>query len=97
MTRTVNCRRYQAELEGLEKPPIPGAVGERIFNEVSRRAWEEWQEIQTMLINEKHLSLIDKDARKYLSEQMWRYFDNEEVDAAEGFVPQKPGSAPSDG
>ena len=86
MTRTVNCSRYNKELEGLEKPPLPGPNGERIFNEVSQQAWNEWQALQTMLINEKHLSLIDPDARKYLTEQMWRFFAHEEVDHAEGYI-----------
>jgi len=86
MTRTVLCSRYKKELPGLEKPPQPGANGERIFNEVSKRAWEEWQALQTMLINEKHLSLIDPEARKYLMTQMWHFFANEEVDRAEGYV-----------
>jgi Fe-S cluster biosynthesis and repair protein YggX len=86
MTRTVICSRYGEELEGLEKPPLPGPNGERIFNEVSRKAWEEWQSLQTMLINEKHLKLIDPEARKYLTEQMWKFFANEEVDRADGYV-----------
>ena len=86
MTRTVVCSRYQEELEGLEKPPLPGPNGERIFNEVSIKAWHEWQALQTMLINEKHLSLIEPDARKYLTEQMWLFFANEDVDRAEGYI-----------
>lgn len=86
MTRTVLCSRYQTELPGLEKPPVPGPNGEKIFERVSQKAWHEWQNLQTMLINEKHLSLIDPEARKYLSEQMWRYFNNEAVDHAEGFI-----------
>ncbi len=86
MTRTVVCSRYKEELEALEKPPLPGPNGERIFDEVSKKAWHEWQALQTMLINEKHLKLIDPQARKYLTEQMWRFFTNEEVDRAEGYV-----------
>jgi len=87
MTRTVICSRYQEELEALEKPPLPGPNGERIFNEVSKKAWLEWQALQTMLINEKHLKLIDPEARKYLTDQMWRFFSNQQVDHAEGYVP----------
>lgn len=87
MTRTLNCSRYQKELPGLEQPPLPGPMGERIFNEVSAQAWQEWQALQTMLINEKHLSLIDPGTRKYLSEQMWRYFASEPTDLPEGYRP----------
>ena len=89
MTRTVMCSRYKEELPGLESQPLPGPQGERIFAEVSKKAWHEWQALQTMLINENHLKLIDPDARTYLSEQMWRFFNNEEVDHAEGYVPEK--------
>jgi Fe-S cluster biosynthesis and repair protein YggX len=90
MTRTVFCRKYQAELPGLDKPPLPGKLGQDIFEHVSERAWREWQAHQTTLINEKHLRLIDPEARKYLREQMERFFDNRDVEQAEGFVPKKP-------
>ena len=79
------CSRYQKELPALERPPLPGPMGERIFNEVSAQAWQEWQALQTMLINEKHLSLIESETRKYLSEQMWQYFTNEPTDLPEGY------------
>ncbi len=59
MSRTVFCRKHQKDLEGLNFPPMPGARGQDIFENVSRQAWEEWQHEQTMLINEKHLSLMD--------------------------------------
>ena len=87
MSRMVNCSKYQKELAGLEKQPIPGAQGEKIFAEVSEKAWLEWQTLQTMQINEKHLSLIDPETRKYLLDQMWRFFKNEEVDQPEGYTP----------
>ena len=76
MSRTVHCSRYQQDLTGLDQPPLPGPIGERIFNEVSAQAWQEWQELQTMLINEKHLSLMDPNTRKYLQAQMEHFFNN---------------------
>ncbi len=87
MTRTVQCRKYHKDLEGLDAPPMPGKRGQDIFENVSKLAWAEWQEHQTMLINEKHLSLVNPEARKYLAEQMDRFFNNADVDAAEGYVP----------
>lgn len=87
MSRMIICSKYQKELPGLEKQPIPGAQGEKIFAEVSEKAWLEWQTLQTMLINEKHLSLIEPETRKYLLDQMWRFFKNEEVDQPEGYTP----------
>ncbi len=87
MSRTVHCRKYDEELEGLDAPPLPGPRGQEIFEQISKRAWLEWQALQTTLINEKHLSLIDKEARAYLSEQMERFFANQPTDMAEHFTP----------
>ena len=87
MTRTVFCRKYQQELEGLDRPPLPGAKGQDLFDTVSKKAWTEWQAEQTMLINEKHLSLMDPDARKYLQGEMDKFLAGEDFDQAEGYVP----------
>ena len=87
MTRTVFCRKYQQELEGLEKPPYPGPKGQDIYETVSKRAWEAWQANQTMLINEKQLSLIDPETRKYLQREMEKFLSGEDYERAEGYVP----------
>tara|TARA_R110002110_G_C13337552_1_gene707380 strand:- start:119 stop:391 length:273 start_codon:yes stop_codon:yes gene_type:complete len=87
MTRTVFCKRYQQELEGLTAPPYPGPKGQDIYENVSKKAWEEWQAQQTMLINEKQLSLIDPEARKYLQQEMDKFLAGQEHDKAEGYVP----------
>jgi Fe-S cluster biosynthesis and repair protein YggX len=87
MSRTVKCRKYGEELEGLDAPPMPGPKGQEIFDSVSRRAWLEWQHLQTMLINEKSLDMRDPAARKYLSEQREKFLDNEQTDHATGYVP----------
>ena len=89
MSRTVMCRKYQQELEGLDAPPYPGPKGQEIFDTVSKQAWEEWQNLQTMLINEKHLNMMDKAARKYLNQQRDRFLAGEDVDQAEGFIPEQ--------
>jgi len=87
MSRNVFCRKYQKEMEGLNNPPMPGARGQEIYDNISKAAWDEWQSQQTMLINEKHLSLMDPNTRKYLQAQMERFFNNEPFDKAEGYVP----------
>ncbi|MDG1012885.1 MAG: oxidative damage protection protein [Luminiphilus sp.] len=89
MTRMVFCKHFGKELEGLERPPLPGPKGQKIFEQVSKKAWQAWQAEQTMLINEKQLSLMDPEARKYLQDQMDKYLSGENHDRAEGFVPQK--------
>ncbi len=84
--RIVQCRRHGKELPGLEAPPMPGPLGDDIYEHVSAKAWQEWQTLQTMLINEHHLSLRDADARKYLLDQMNRFFRNEETETPEGYI-----------
>ena len=88
MTHTVNCRKYQQQLEGLEKPPYPGPKGQDIYDNISAKAWQEWQHLQTMLINEKHLNAFEPSTRQYLAEQMDKFFNNEDTDKADGFVPE---------
>lgn len=88
MARMVYCRKYQQELEGLTRPPYPGAKGQDIYDNVSQKAWQAWMTHQTMLINEKRLNLMDAADRNYLAGQMTRFFAGEEVDQAEGYVPQ---------
>ena len=87
MSRTVFCKKYQAEMDGLDAPPFPGPKGEAIFESVSKQAWQEWQQHQTMLINEKQLNMMDADARNYLQGEMDKYFAGEDYDRAEGYVP----------
>lgn len=87
MTRTVFCKKYQKELEGLAKPPYPGPKGQTIFDTVSREAWEAWQKHQTMLINEKKLSMMDPASRKYLQEEFDKFLEGENYEKAEGYVP----------
>jgi Fe-S cluster biosynthesis and repair protein YggX len=87
MTRTVFCRKYKKEMEGLDAPPYPGPKGEDLYNNISKQAWQDWLQHQTMLINEKHLNMMDMTARTYLKEQMEKFFAGEDYDAAEGYVP----------
>ena len=69
---------------------MPGTVGLDIFENISAKAWDDWQELQTMLINEHHLSLRDADARKYLRDQMQRFFNNEETEKPAGYTAPEP-------
>ncbi len=74
MSRTVNCIRLGEVAEGLDAPPYPGELGQRIFENVSKEAWQQWLAHQTMLINENRITPIDPQARKFLVEEMEKFF-----------------------
>ena len=90
MSRTVNCKLLKKELPGLDTPPFPGPRGQEIFDTISAEAWQSWQDMQTMLINEKHLNMMDKESRKYLNDQRDKYLSGQEVDRAEGYTAPAP-------
>lgn len=87
MARMVQCVKLGREAEGLDFPPLPGELGKRIFESVSKEAWKGWLEHQKMLVNENRLNLADPQARKYLLQQTERYFFGSGADAAAGYVP----------
>ncbi len=87
MTRMVMCRKYQQELPGLDRPPYPGAKGEAIFKDVSKKAWDEWQAHQTMLINERRLNMMDAEDRRFLQGEMDKFLAGEDYAQADGYVP----------
>jgi len=89
MARTVKCIKLGREAEGLDFPPYPGLLGKRIYEQVSKEAWQQWLRHQTMLVNENRLNLADPTARKYLAEQMEKHFFGEGAEAAAGYVPPK--------
>ena len=86
MTRLVTCKKLGKQLPGLASPPMPGPMGENIYEHVSAEAWGQWQALQTMLINEHHLSMMDADSRVFLMNQMEKFFANEAYEQPEGYV-----------
>ena len=88
MTRTVQCVKLGKQTEGLEYQPYPGELGKRIFENVSKEAWQMWLKHQTMLINEHRLSPIEPRARQFLEQEMEKFFFGEGSAAPEGYVPE---------
>ena len=82
MARTVQCIKLGREAEGLDFPMLPGELGKRVFENVSKEAWAGWIKLQTMIINENRLNLADAQHRKYLMEQAEKYFFGEGVGIA---------------
>lgn len=87
MARKVQCAKLHKEADGLDFQPYPGALGKRIFENVSKEAWQMWLKQQTMFINEYRLSTVDPKARQFLAEEMEKFFFGEGSKAPEGFVP----------
>ena len=87
MARTVNCVILEKEAEGLDWAPYPGELGQRIFDNVSKEAWQRWLAHQTMLINEYRLTPIEPEARSFLEKEMEKYFFGEGSAAPKEYVP----------
>ena len=87
--RTVHCAKLGKDLPGLDKPPIPGELGKRIFEGVSEEAWNQWLEHQKMLMNEYRIDLSDKSSRQILKQQMEQFFFGDGSKPPPDFVPEK--------
>ena len=93
MTRMVNCKKLGKELPGLEYAPLKNELGERIYQEISQEAWQEWLKPSTMVINEYRLNPAEAKAQDILSEQMFNFFFGDGVEAPPEFVDIQPAAA----
>ena len=84
----VFCKKYKQNLDGMTFPPMPGQLGKVLMDNYSQKAWEDWFNMQTMLINENRLDLSNKESRKWLNQQMQLFFENEGYQKPKGFVPE---------
>jgi Fe-S cluster biosynthesis and repair protein YggX len=87
MARTVQCVYLKREAEGLDFSVYPGELGKRIYDNVSKEAFEAWKKHQTMLVNENRLNLADARARQYLARQMESFFFGGGAEQPAGYVP----------
>lgn len=86
MTRIVQCIKLKKPAQGLMKPPMPGAMGEKIYEHISEEAWQQWLAHQTMLINEYRLSMIDPEARTFLLQEMEKFLFGSGCEKPAGYV-----------
>jgi Fe-S cluster biosynthesis and repair protein YggX len=77
MSRSIYCLKLHKEAEGLNKPPFPNPLGEKIYQNISREAFQLWLKQQTILINENHLKMNDPKAREFLLKEMEKFFFDE--------------------
>ncbi len=93
--RLVDCVKIGRRLPGLDRPPFPGVLGQRIFENISAEAYALWQPHMTILINHYGLNPADPETRKILREQMEEFFFGADARLPEGWVP--PGSGDGKG
>lgn len=86
MTRTVHCVKLQRDAEGLAFAPWPGELGRRIYEQVSKQAWQDWLAHQTMLINENRLNPLDPNTRQFIAAEMEKYFFGGGSEKPSGYV-----------
>ncbi len=88
MARMLKCMKLGREAEGLDLPPYPGDLGKRIYENISKEAWQQWLRHQTILINEYRLTPVDPKARKFLEGEMEKFLFGEGAVVPKEFVPQ---------
>ena len=88
MSRTVNCVLLKKEGAGLDYAPYPGELGQRIYDDVCKEAWQQWLAHQTTLINENRLTPFEPEARKFLETEMEKFFFGEGSAKPQGYVPE---------
>ena len=89
MSRMVNCVKLGSEAEGLDAPPFPGEQGQRIYQYISKQAWQEWLKLQTMLINENRLTPFEPQAKQLLATEREKFLFGSGAAVPEGYVPPK--------
>ena len=89
MSRSVKCVVLGMEAEGLDRPPYPGELGKRVFDNVSKLAWQRWLGHQTMLINEYRLIPIEPKAREFLEREMEKFFFGEGSERPPDYAPDE--------
>ena len=88
--RKVFCVKLKRELPGLDAPPWPGPLGQRIYEQVSAEAWEQWEERMKMILNEYRLLPFQKEAQQIMAQHMEAFFFGDASGMPEGYTPQKP-------
>jgi Fe-S cluster biosynthesis and repair protein YggX len=86
MSRTVHCAKLGIDAEGLDFAPWPGPLGQRVYAEISKPAWQQWLAHQTMLINEYRLNPLDPKSRQFLGGEMEKFLFGGEAKKPDGYV-----------
>ena len=86
--RIVHCKKLGKDLPGLKRPPYKNELGKRIFEEISKEAWDMWVRDSVKYINTYRVDLTSPEGQKFMFDQCAIYFGFAEGDLAEtAFVP----------
>jgi Fe-S cluster biosynthesis and repair protein YggX len=88
MSKLLFCQKLQKEADALDFQPYPGETGKKIFETISKEAWQMWLSHQTMLINEYRLNMLDKKARDFLETEMDKFLFTGGSERPEGWIEQ---------
>ena len=88
--RMVFCQKLHKELPALDAPTWPGALGKRIYDNISQEAWDQWEERMKMILNEYRLLPFQKESQALVAKQMEEFFFGEAAALPPGFVPEAP-------
>jgi Fe-S cluster biosynthesis and repair protein YggX len=86
----VHCVKLNKEAPGMDYAPYPGELGQRIYQHISKEAWQMWVGHQTMLINENRLTTIEPRAQQFLKQEMEKFLFGEGSAMPEGYIPPEP-------
>jgi len=87
--RKVFCTKFQKELRGLDQPPWPGELGQRIYENISADAWKLWEDRMKMILNEYRLMPWQKEAQELVAKHMEDFFFGEGAALPPGYVPEQ--------
>ena len=88
MAHMVKCVKLGREAEGLDEPPFDSELGQRIYNNVSKEAWDGWTNYMKMLLNEYRLQPWRKEHQEFIVQQMEQYFFGEGAKLPEQYTPE---------
>jgi Fe-S cluster biosynthesis and repair protein YggX len=91
MARMIRCVKLGREAEGMDKPPLKGEVGQRLYETVSKEAWKAWLEHSKMIVNEYRLDLVSPQGQKVWMDQLDKYFFGEGAALPPDYVAPKEG------
>lgn len=74
MPHMVQCVKLGREAEGLDEPPFDTELGKKIYENVSKQAWAQWQDHMKMLLNEYRLQPWRKEHQEMIVKAMDDYF-----------------------